>query len=199
MTINFKGTATISYKSPKEFDKIVNENNAKEVGIFPQYTYKHRVSSNDSMYTKNANTCSILQVNDTMLHLAPEIRSYRLMDDISDLVKSKFDKTGDVTAIIIGGQACDKESFNLFNDIGNVLEKEGADFSMLCGKNIHSKNGRDALCKLDKDTFIFTQEDSPNFEELVKQNKSLTPDGLKRVFEMFYSYVDISPKHKIIK
>ena len=33
----------------------------------------------------------------------------------------------------------------------------------------------------------------------IEQNKSLTGDGLKKVFELFYDIVDIAPNHKIIK
>ena len=120
------------------------------------------------------------------------------MKKITNLIKKEKDEKGDVTAFIIGGQNNDTKSFDLFNDIGNVLDKEGIDFSMICGKNEKSRKGRDALLK-NGDTFIFTQENNPQMSNFIEENKSLTGDGLKKVFELFYDIVDFSPKHKIIK
>src|SRR5574344_2328041 len=198
MSISFRGSANIKYTSPKEFDSMVNKSNMQEVGVYPKYRLRDSVTSAKPMFSKYANTCSIVSVNDTMLHLAPELRCYKFIDRFTDLVKKQKDEKGDVTAFVLGGRVNDKESFELFNDIGNVLEKEGADFSMICGK-FDPKNkpamDLDALCQ-NKDTFTFTQENNRELENFVKENKSLTSDGFKKVFEKFYNFVEISPKHK---
>ena len=198
MTINFTGFAKIKYQSPKEFEQTMKALKAKEVCPCPKYSFHNKVTSNKPMYSQYANTCSILDINDTMVHLAPELRTGNLMQKISDLIKKEKAEKGDVTAFIIGGKSQDKGSFNLFNDIANVLDKEGVDFSMLCGKQDKPKNALDSLCK-SGDTFIFTQEYNPQLEQLVKENKSITGDGLQKIFELFYDFVEISPKHEIIK
>lgn len=198
MSINFTGSAKIKYVSPKDFEKLITSKKMKEVGAFPHYTFNDKVKSKGPMYSQYANTCSILDINDTMVHLAPEYRTHNLIDKITDLVKKEKAEKGDVTAFIIGGKSQDKGSFNLFNDIANILDREGTDFSMICGKQEKPKHALDSLCK-DGDTFIFTQEYSPKLEQFVKENKSLTGAGLKKVFELFYDFVEISPKHQIIK
>lgn len=198
MSINFNGVAKIKYQSPKEFENTIKKLQAQEVCPFPKYCFHNKVTSSKPMYSQYANTCSILNINDTMVHLAPELRTSNLMQKITDLIKKEKNEKGDVTAFILGGKTKDKNSFNLFNDIANVLDKEGADFSMICGKQEKPKQALDSLCK-DGDTFIFTQEYSPKLEQYVKENKSLTGEGLQKVFELFYDFVEISPKYNIIK
>lgn len=198
MSVNFTGSAKILYQTPKEFEALINSKKMKEVGAWPNYAFSNRVTSKGPMYSQYANTCSILDINNTMVHLAPEFRERNLLGKIADLIRKKKDETGDVTAFIIGGRTNDKASFNLFNDIGNVLEKEGADFSMICGKGDKPKFALDSLCK-DGDTFIFTQINNPEFTKNIKNNNNLTPDGLQKVFERFYEFIEISPKHQIIK
>ena len=198
MSVNFNGVAKIKYQNPKEFRNTIKKLQAQEVCPFPKYCFHNKVTSSKPMYSQYANTCSILDINDTMVHLAPEFRTHNLMDKIADLVKKEKAEKGDVTAFIIGGKSQDKDSFNLFNDIVNILDKEGTDFSMICGKQDKPRHALDSLCK-DGDIFIFTQEHSPKLEQFVKENKSLTGDGLQKVFELFYDFVEISPKHKIIK
>ena len=198
MYINFTGAARIQYQSPKQFEKTIQNLHAQEVCPFPKYCFHNKVTSDKPMFSQYANTCSILDINDTMVHLAPETRTHDLMQKITNLVKKEKDEKGDVTAFIIGGQNNDTKSFDLFNDIGNVLDKEGVDFSMICGKRDSARSGRDALLK-NGDTFIFTQENNPQMSRFIEQNKSLTGDGLKKVFELFYDIVELAPNHKIVK
>ena len=151
MSVNFNGVAKIKYQNPKEFRNTIKKLQAQEVCPFPKYCFHNKVTSSKPMYSQYANTCSILDINDTMVHLAPEFRTHNLMDKIADLVKKEKAEKGDVTAFIIGGKSL------------NILDKEGTDFSMICGKQDKPRHALDSLCK-DGDTFIFTQEHSPKLE-----------------------------------
>lgn len=198
MSVNFTGSAKILYKSPQAFEELVKSVNAREVGVFPNYSISNKVTASSPKYSQYANTCSILDVNDTMVHLAPEMRGRNFIQKLTDLVKKEKDERGDLTAMVIGGKVNRPESEGLFYEIGNLLDKEGADFSMIGLKNANSSKGLDSVCK-NGDTFVFTQEYNPALEKVIKENKSLTPAGLKKVFERFYDYIEISPKHEIIK
>lgn len=196
--LNIHAPIKIVYKTPKEFEKLISAKNMKEVGVFPHYSFSDRVTSSSPKFSQYANTCSILDVNDTMVHLAPEQRTHNLLEKIADLIKKEKDEKGVADAFIIGGKVNDNKSFGLFCEIGNVLEKEGADFSMLCGKGDTPKGALDSLCK-NGDTFVFTQEYNPELENLVKNEKNPTSERLQTIFEKFYNIIEISPKHIIEK
>ena len=198
MSLNIQAPIKIVYKNPKEFDKLVSSKGMKEVGTFPHYSFCNKVTSITPMYSQYANTCSILDINDTMVHLAPEQRTHNLLEKIADLIKKEKDEKGVANAFIIGGKVNDNKSFGLFCEIGNVLEKEGADFSMLCGKNDTPKGALDSLCK-NGDTFVFTQEYNPELETLVKNEKNPTSERLQSILEKFYNIMEISPNHIIEK
>jgi len=197
MSVNFTGSAKIVYKSPKEFEQIIK--GMKEVGAYPKYSFNDKVTSKLPMYSHSANTCSILAVNDTMVHLAPEpqFTGRDLFKKVSDFLKREKDEKGDITAILIGGKAKDSESWNLFTELGNLLEKYDADFTMLCGKNDKCKKGLDHLCK-NGDTFIFTQEYNPHLEKAIKENTNLTSEGMENVLDNFYDVTWYMPKHEFI-
>ena len=125
MSINFTGAAKIQYQTPKQFEKTIQNLRAKEVCPFPKYCFHNKVISDKPMFSQYANTCSILDINDTMVHIAPETRTHDLMQKITNLVKREKDEKGDVTAFIIGGQNNDTKSFDLFNDI-DVIKPEKA-------------------------------------------------------------------------
>ena len=198
MSLNMYTPIKIIYKNPKEFEKLVSSKGMKEVGTFPYYSFCNKVTSTTPMYSQRANTCSILDINDTMVHLAPEQRTHNLLEKIADLIKKEKNEKGVANAFIIGGKVNDNKSFGLFCEIGNVLEKEGADFSMLCGKNDTPKGALDSLCK-NGDTFVFTQEHNPELETLVKNEKNPTSERLQSIFENFYNIMEISPNHIIEK
>lgn len=198
MALNIQNPIRIIYKNPREFEKLINNKKMKEVGTFPHYSFANKVTSSSPMYSQYANTCSILDINDTMVHLAPEQRTHNLLEKIADLVKKEKDEKGVANAFIIGGKVNDNQSFGLFCEIGNVLEKEGADFSMLCGKGDKPKGALDSLCK-NGDTFVFTQEYNPELETLVKNEKNPTKERLQSIFEKFYNIMEISPNHVLEK
>ena len=194
MTINFTGKANISYLSPKKFNSLIDKT-VIEVGRPERYWFEERRTSINPMFSKDANTCSMLIVNDTMMHLAPEREDFRLMDKLSDFMKEQKDKYGDLTALLIGGKApkLSKQSAELYSNIANVLEKEKADYSMICGKtmdlfmdNVY-KNGNH---------YTFTQQGNVGLEELV-QEKDITPKKLKEILKYYYKDVKISKKHTL--
>ena len=130
-----------------------------------------------------------------MMHLAPEREDFRLMDKLSDFMKEQKDKYGDLTALLIGGKApkLSKQSAELYSNIANVLEKEKADYSMICGKtmdlfmdNVY-KNGNH---------YTFTQQGNVGLEELV-QEKDITQKKLKEILKYYYKDVKISKKHTL--
>ncbi len=194
MTINFTGKANISYLSPKKFNSLIDKT-VIEVGRPERYWFEEQRTSLNPMFSKDANTCSMLIVNDTMMHLAPEREDFRLMDKLSDFMKEQKDKYGDLTALLIGGKApkLSKQSAELYSNIANVLEKEKADYSMICGKtmdlfmdNVY-KNGNH---------YTFTQQGNVGLEELV-QEKDITPKKLKEILKYYYKDVKISKKHTL--
>ena len=83
MSLNIQAPIKIVYKNPKEFDKLVSSKGMKEVGTFPHYSFGNKVTSTTPMYSQYANTCSILDINDTMVHLAPEQRTHNLLEKIA--------------------------------------------------------------------------------------------------------------------
>lgn len=93
----------------------------------------------------DANTCSMLNLNggnnrNCLMHLAPEQQSLNtLKAGLEKCILTLQDKMGhlqeDITAILVGGRhSGHKDSFNLFNEIANILDEFGIPFSMLCGK-----------------------------------------------------------------
>lgn len=194
MTINFTGKANISYLSPKKFNSLIDKT-VIEVGRPERYWFEEQRTSLNPMFSKDANTCSMLIVNDTMMHLAPEREDFRLMDKLSDFMKEQKDKYGDLTALLIGGKApkLSKQSAELYSNIANVLEKEKADYSMICGKTIDLfmdnvyKNGNH---------YTFTQQGNVGLEELV-QEKDITPKKMKEILKYYYKDVKISKKHTL--
>ena len=197
MAINFNGTAKILYQSPKQFDALIDSKKIKEVGTYPKYSINSISTSPYPKGSRYANTCSILSINDSMVHLAPEQRGCNFVQKLSDIIRREKAEKGDVIAFVMGGKSGDVDSENLFYDIGNLLEKFGADFSMIGLKGAKSPKGLDGLAK-DGDTFILTQEYNPELEKLVKENKSPTSEMLQQIFERFYDYIEISPNHKFV-
>ena len=194
MTINFTGKANISYLSPKKFNSLIDKT-VIEVGRPERYWFEEQRTSLNPMFSKDANTCSMLIVNDTMMHLAPEREDFRLMDKLSDFMKEQKDKYGDLTALLIGGKApkLSKQSAELYSHIANVIKKEKADYSMICGKtmdlfmdNVY-KNGNH---------YTFTQQGNVGLEELV-QEKDITPKKMKEILKYYYKDVKIYKKHTL--
>lgn len=195
MAINFTGKAYISYLSPRKFNNLIDKT-VVEVGRPERYWFEERRTSLNPMFSKDANTCSMLIVNDTMMHLAPEHEDYRLMDKLSDFMKEQKDNKGDLTALLIGGKApnLSRQSAELYSNIANVLEKENADYSMICGKtmdlfmdNVYKNGNR----------YTFTQQGNVGLEELV-QEEDLTPKRLKEILKYYYKDVKISKKHDLV-
>lgn len=197
MSINFNGKIKILYQTPKQFDALIDSKKITEVGVYPNYSIHNMVTSPYPKGSRYANTCSIVSINDSMVHLAPEQRGRDFVQKLVDFLKKEKAEKGDVTAFVMGGKSGDIESENLFYEIGNLLEKFNANFSMIGLKNSKSAKGLDALAK-NGDTFVFTQEYNPELAKVVKENKSLTSEELQKIFERFYDYIEISPNHKII-
>ena len=198
MSLNFTGIANIKYLPPQKFNEMINTKKVKEVCAFPNWSIDRQATMKKPMYSQGANTCSILAIGDTMVHIPPETRPQNFIEKLVNLINKEKEKNDDLSAFIIGGRKNDNDSFNLFNDIGNVLEKENVDFSMLCGKGKEPRFGVDSLCK-DGDTFIFTQNRNDNLEKEIRTNKDFSPSKLEEIFQKFYDIIEISPKHTIIK
>lgn len=128
---------------------------AFEVGKERIYTTSKARFSNSThpLVSFDANTCSMLNLNgghnrNCLMHLAPEQQSLvTLKSGIEKCILALQDKMGrvqeDITGILVGGRhSGNKESFNLFNEIANILDEFGIPFSMLCGKfdNIANDN-----------------------------------------------------------
>lgn len=194
MSINFTGNAQISYLSPKEFKTLLNKT-VVEVGRPERYCFEEKRASQFPMFSKDANTCSMLAVNDTLMHLAPEREDIHLFDKLSDFLKEQKDKTGDLTAILIGGKApnLSKQSAELYTNIANILERENADYSMICGKQLDLF--MDDLYK-DGNKYQFTQQGNIGLEELV-QEPDISPKRLKEILKYYYKDVKISKKHDL--
>ena len=188
----------IIYRTPREFERFINSKKMKEVGNFPHYSFKDKVTSQQPMYSQYANTCTILNVNDTLVHLAPEQRGRNLLDELANLVKKEQAEKGYASGFMIGGQRNDEASYALSCDIATELDRHGVDFSMICGKINTPKHALDSLCK-DGDRFIFTQEHNPELEKLVKEEKNPTSDRLQAIFQKFFDIIDISPNHILKK
>lgn len=186
---------TISYMTPTNFSKLI-DNTVVEVGRPERYHFEEKVTKTCPMYTRDANTCSILAVNDTLMHLAPEREDFRLFEKLTDFLREQKDKYGSISAILLGGKAPNlyRPSTELYSGIANVLEKEGADYSMICGKKLDLvvddlyKNGKD---------YKFTQKGNIGLEELV-QNPDLTPKLMKEFLKYYYKDVKISKKHNLL-
>ena len=196
MSINTVKKAFISYISPNEFKQLANQRGvARMVGRPERYCFEERVSSKLPMYSLDANTCSILSVNDTMMHLAPERDDVRLMDKLSDFLKEQRDLCGDLNAVLIGGKAPNlyRKSTELYSGIANLLEKEHADYTMICGKQLD-------LC-MDNlyqsgNSFKFTQTGNVGLEEL-SHEADLTPKRIKEILKYYFKDVKISKKHDL--
>lgn len=194
MSVNFTGKAQIMYVPPKEFKTLLDKT-VIEVGRPERYHFEERRASALPMFSKDANTCSMLAVNDTLMHLAPEREDVRLFDKLSDFLKEQKDKCGDLTAVLIGGKAPNlyRPSTELYTGIANLLEKEGADYSMICGKQLDLF--LDDVYK-EGNSYRFTQKGNVGLEELV-QEKDITPKRLKEILKYYYRDVKISRKHDL--
>jgi len=185
----------IIYKNPQEFLGLVKSSDAKEFGVYPHYKFKDKKTLTESGFSQFAKTCSIVLINDEGIHLAPELRESSLLKNISELAKKVKDTTGILTSFIFGGEAHNqnKDSFELFNDIGNVLDKEGADISVICGKKFDGS--RDALLK-DKNNIFITSESNEDLALTLKNNQ-LSKEQVEEAFSKYYEVVDISPNHNL--
>ncbi|MGN1153464.1 MAG: hypothetical protein ACI4S3_05495 [Candidatus Gastranaerophilaceae bacterium] len=128
----------VIYKTPENFRKIVCDNKPIEVCRPPHYRFSDKVTSKNPKVTFDSNSCTIIGVNDTVFHLAPEIRELNVIDKFRDFLKSEKDKTGDITAFIFGARCprIQKDSFQFAEDLRNVLEKENTDYSAIYGKTL---------------------------------------------------------------
>ncbi len=101
----------------------------------------------------DANSCTMLNLNggnnrNCLMHLSPEQQSTKtLKSGLEKCLLQLHEKMGnleeDIRGIIVGGRHSEhKDSFNLFNEIANILDEFGIPFSMLCGKfdNIANDN-----------------------------------------------------------
>lgn len=196
MTVNLLGKTQISYVSPTKFRSLLNKG-VIEVGRPERYCFEERRASLSlPMFSKDANTCSMLAVNDTLMHLAPEREDIRLFDKLTDFLREQRDKYGRLDAVLIGGKAPNfyKPSTELYSGIANLLERERADYSMICGKKLDLF--MDDLYK-DKNSYLFTQQGNLGLEELA-QEKDLTPKKFIGILKSYYRDVKISKKHDLI-
>lgn len=102
-------------------------------------------NSTYQLVSENANTCVMLGLNggkgnNCLMHLAPEqqpLGSLKVgIEKCIETIRGKMDNIQEeVTGILVGGRnSSNKDSFNLFNEVANILDDLGVPFSMLCGK-----------------------------------------------------------------
>ena len=125
----------IIVQSPKKFEQTIKPFIKSEVSPFPRYKLKYSVTSPDSKYTMNANTCTILGMSngkDTFLgHFAPELEDPNFADRLDYIIKKLQDATGELSAIIAGGHDYNldnivyqsKKSYDKLAEVGGLLDK----------------------------------------------------------------------------
>lgn len=115
-------------------------------------------NSKYQLVSENANTCVMLglnggKANNCLMHLAPEQQPLRSLKEgierCVEAIREKMDNVQeDVTGILVGGRnSSNKDSFNLFNEVANILDDLGVPFSMLCGKFDNVANDNILICE----------------------------------------------------
>ena len=158
----------IVVQSPKKFKALISD--FREVCEFPNYRINDGVSSKEHKFSANANTCTLLGMNngvDTYLgHYAPEYKKPDFKEKLDYIVKKFQDKTGELDAVIAGGYSYDvisnpqaaKDSFTLVAQVGEVLDKNGANLTVIAGKRVPSFVDNLAVTE---DKFVLSH--SPNY------------------------------------
>lgn len=123
---------------------------AREVGAKSKYTVNDCIQTTPKhgLKTLGADTCTILNLNtennvNKLWHLAPEFAPHQnfnyLLKFFREEVYKLQEQFGKVRAFIYGGVEFNgakenKASFNLYNNLADIMEQLNVDFGMVCGK-----------------------------------------------------------------
>lgn len=146
----------------------------------------------------DANTCTMVNLNggdkrNCCMHLAAEQQPLStlkagLAKNIETLREKMKNIEENITAIIIGGRhSGNQESFDLFNEVANILEEFGIPFSMICGKFDNIKN----------DNIVVTGDNAGIWNESLKKLKipnGTTGDELEEILKQNYEVVEFTPE-----
>ena len=189
----------IIFQTPKKFETFVG----REVCTFPNYRIKDIVCSEEAKYSRFANTCSILAMDngkDIFIgHFAPEYITANFSDKLEYIVKQFKDVTGKLSAVMTGaydykiGTKQADESSTLCANIARIVDDNTQIFSMICGKRnpLHTEN-----LGLSRDGFFISHNRNLGVTtDFLSRNDSLTEVDKK--LADYYSIYEIAPEHKI--
>ena len=199
----------IVIQSPKKFEKTIS--GFLEVSPFPEYNIHNAIKSTEPKFTQNANTCAILGMSNgkqTYLgHYAPELKTSKFKQQLEYDVKKMQDETGALSAIVTGGYDRNvhsgmnsvtapqiRDSFTQLAEIGEILDKAGANLTMIAGKL--NPEFKEHLA-ITGDRFILTHNPNKINSKLPELSKCKTDSEIERTLENQYSIVEIDLPHKI--
>lgn len=192
--------------SPKIFKKTTE--NFREVSPFPLYKLQNAVASQENKVTMFGNTCAILGMNNgksTYLgHFAPECKTWSFKENLDYIVQKFKDETGELFAIVTGGydyrasapvknQA--SKSFEQVAEIGEILDKNKAELTMICGKlnPVFTDN-----LAVTENQFILSHTPKINGSIPTQNLKPNLPlEKMEDFLSNEYSIVEINPLHSI--
>lgn len=196
----------IIVESESRFNKRIIAEHCKEVCQNPRYRLSDGVISSSPKVTYYANTCSILGMSNglkTFLgHFAPELKTSSFMRNLDEIVKKFKGETGQLSACVNGGYGFSPNKDKIFvdsniliSDIGNILDKNGAEITMISGKSnpIFMDN-----MAVTNDAFIIspvsvTRSDTP----LTRLRQNISREELEKLLEENYDIFEVDPKHNL--
>lgn len=201
----------IVLESSKKFESTID--GFLEVSPFPEYSIYKAVKSEESKFTKSANTCAILGMSNgkqTYLgHYAPELKSQKFKKQLEYDVKKMQDETGELSAIITGGYDKDLQdgvnsvrkqqitaSFTQLAEIGEVLDKAGANLTMVAAKTNPSFKENLAVTP---DRFILSFTPYTIASKYPDITKCKNNAEIEQELSKFYSISELDSFHNIHK
>lgn len=195
----------------KKFESAIKD--FREVSPFPEYSIYKAVRSEESKFTKSANTCAILGMSNgkqTYLgHYAPELKSQKFKKQLEYDVKKMQDETGELSAIITGGYDKDLRdgvnsvrkqqitaSFTQLAEIGEVLDKAGANLTMVAAKTNPSFKENLAVTP---DRFILSFTPNTIASRYPDITKCKNNAEIEQELSKFYSISELDSFHNIHK
>lgn len=191
----------IIFLPPKPFSD--RANGFEEAGKFPHYRVEDGIMSTKPKFSVQANTCSILGLNNGKDvyegHFAPEYKKSDFLKKLDYIVKKFQDATSKANAVVVGGWDYNintneaKNSFELSCDIGNVLDKNNVPTSMFCGKR--EPNYTENLAVTQNDFFITHNRKIGTRKDFLE--KKISKEDLEELLENSYEIFEIDPNHNI--
>ncbi len=192
-------TKKLFYVPQDIFNLMLQIKQHKEVGTNGVYDFDNGKTSKKSLMTRFSNTCSMIQCNEAIYHIAPEYQEnfYKVDTFLSNIIQQNIRTYGYADTIVIGGKNQNYDSEKLADSICGTCKKNGANLTIITLKTIPDTvpfpPAMDAIFKIDETTTLFTQEYNPNMEYDIRQNPKYIIDHLKT----YYEKVIISKKHTI--